>query len=159
MAEPFTLLHPEGRADVSVVIEGDGVRISGDCVRDVLGWELTPQGLCLASERGSLPERRSLPERGLLPERGAVCIPVADPAALADDRGIDLAALADVLGLPLALDTGARAAALGTSHLDRAARLDTLEAPDFTLPDVAGAMHSLSDYRGKKVLLIAYASW
>ena len=147
MAEPFTLLHPEGRADVSVVIEGDGVRISGDCVRDVLGWELKPQGLCLASERG------------LLPERGAVCIPVADPAALADDRGIDLAALADVLGLPLALDTGARAAALGTSHLDRAARLDTLEAPDFTLPDVAGAMHSLSDYRGKKVLLIAYASW
>ena len=153
MAEPFTLLHPEGRADVSVVIEGDGVRVSGDCVRDVLGWELTPQGLCLTSERGSLPER------GLLPERGEVCIPVADPAALADDRGIDLAALADVLGLPLALDAGARAAVLGTSHLDRAARLDSLEAPDFTLPDVAGAMHSLSDYRGKKVLLIAYASW
>ncbi len=153
MAEPFTLLHPEGRADVSAVIEGDGVRISGDCVRDVLGWELTPHGLRLASERGSLPER------GLLPETGAVCIPVADPAALADDRGIDLAVLADVLGLPLALDAGARAAALGTSHLDRAARLDSLEAPDFTLPDVAGAMHSLSDYRGKKVLLIAYASW
>ncbi len=153
MAEPFTLLHPEGRADFSVAIEGDGVRISGDCVRDVLGWELKPQGLCLASERGSLPER------GLLPERGAVCIPVADPAALADDRGIDLAVLADVLGLPLALDAGARAAALGTSHLDRAARLASLEAPDFTLPDVAGAMHSLSDYRGKKVLLIAYASW
>jgi peroxiredoxin len=35
----------------------------------------------------------------------------------------------------------------------------TLEAPDFTLPDLAGRMHTLSDHRGKKVLLIAYASW
>ena len=32
-------------------------------------------------------------------------------------------------------------------------------APDFSLPDLAGRLHTLSDYRGKKVLLIAYASW
>ena len=27
------------------------------------------------------------------------------------------------------------------------------EAPDFTLPDQNGEMHSLSDYRGQKVIL------
>jgi hypothetical protein len=37
--------------------------------------------------------------------------------------------------------------------------LSTLDAPDFTLPDATGKMHSLSDYRGKKVLLITWASW
>jgi peroxiredoxin len=27
------------------------------------------------------------------------------------------------------------------------------------LPDLSGRMHALSDFRGKKVLLVAYASW
>ena len=30
------------------------------------------------------------------------------------------------------------------------------KAPDFTLPDQNGDMHSLEDYRGKKVLLYFY---
>jgi hypothetical protein len=37
--------------------------------------------------------------------------------------------------------------------------LNSLEAPDFRLPDVNGKMHSLSDFRGKKVLLVTWASW
>ena len=37
--------------------------------------------------------------------------------------------------------------------------VQTLEAPNFTLPDLNGKMHSLSDFRGKKVLLITWASW
>jgi AhpC/TSA family protein len=32
-------------------------------------------------------------------------------------------------------------------------------APDFTLPDMQGKPHSLSDFRGKKVLLLTWASW
>jgi peroxiredoxin len=34
-----------------------------------------------------------------------------------------------------------------------------MEAPDFTLPDLRGRLHSLRDQRGKKTLLIAWASW
>ena len=30
------------------------------------------------------------------------------------------------------------------------------KAPDFTLPDQNGIMHSLADYRGKKVILYFY---
>lgn len=35
----------------------------------------------------------------------------------------------------------------------------SLTAPDFTLPDVNGKQHSLREFRGKKVLLITWASW
>lgn len=37
--------------------------------------------------------------------------------------------------------------------------LASLEAPDFTLPDLNNKLHSLSDFRGKKVLLVTWASW
>ena len=32
-------------------------------------------------------------------------------------------------------------------------------APDFTLPDINGKPHKLSDYRGKNVLIIFWATW
>ena len=35
----------------------------------------------------------------------------------------------------------------------------TLEAPDFTLPDWKGVPRSLHELRGKRVLLITWASW
>ena len=37
--------------------------------------------------------------------------------------------------------------------------LTSLDAPDFSLPDLDGKMHSLSEHRGKKVLLVSWASW
>lgn len=42
---------------------------------------------------------------------------------------------------------------------DQQQRLASLRAPDFTLPDINGKMHSLSDFRGKKVFLVTWASW
>jgi len=37
--------------------------------------------------------------------------------------------------------------------------ISSLIAPDFKLPDMNGHEHSLSDFRGKKVLLLTWASW
>ncbi len=37
--------------------------------------------------------------------------------------------------------------------------VNTLQAPNFTLADWKGATRSLSDFRGKRVLLITWASW
>ena len=34
-----------------------------------------------------------------------------------------------------------------------------LQAPDFTLPDIDGESHSLSDFRGKVVMLNFWATW
>ena len=137
MSQTFTLLEGSDAHDVEASVDGGHVTLPVDAVEDALGWELKPEGLC----------------------RGAVCIPVRDRSALERDGGIDLEALADALGRPLALDVDERAAALGTPAADRTQSMASLEAPDFTLPDLEGRMHSLSEHRGKKVLLIAYASW
>jgi peroxiredoxin len=37
--------------------------------------------------------------------------------------------------------------------------MQSLRAPDFTLPDLEGRPHALFDYRGKKVFLVFWASW
>ena len=60
---------------------------------------------------------------------------------------------------PLAVDREEGMAYVGASAAARAAQLASLEAPDFRLPDLEGRWHSLSQHRGQKVLLVAYASW
>ena len=60
---------------------------------------------------------------------------------------------------PLAVDPAEGVAYLGVSAAARGAQLASLEAPDFSLPDLEGRRHSLSAHRGAKVLLVAYASW
>ena len=137
MAEDFTLINEGGRVELEAEISAGRVRIPEAALRDALSWELRAEGLC----------------------RGDVCVPVRDPAKLAGDGGVDLEAFAELLDQPLALDAEERAAALGASVREQTARMASLEAPDFRLPDLAGRMHSLSDQRGKKVLLVVYASW
>ena len=48
---------------------------------------------------------------------------------------------------------------LGEDAGARSAALESLEAPDFALPDLDGRVHTLSEHRGKKVLLATWASW
>jgi len=78
---------------------------------------------------------------------------------VAEAEGAALAKRAEVGGRPVALDLDEHAAYLGINAAERAKSLASLEAPDFTLPDLDGRMHSLSQQRGTKVLLVAYASW
>jgi hypothetical protein len=73
--------------------------------------------------------------------------------------GQERARAAQASGRPVAVDLEERAAYLGVSAEERGRRLASLEAPDFTLNDLDGHPHSLSDYRGKKVFLVAYGSW
>jgi len=47
----------------------------------------------------------------------------------------------------------------GARAAEQTGYLTSLKAPDFTLPDLSGKLHSLADFRGKKVLLVTWASW
>ena len=76
----------------------------------------------------------------------AVSASVVDALAAAGER-------------PLAVDGEEGVAYLGVTAGQRAERLASLQAPDFSLPDLEGRVHSLSEHRGTKVLLVAYASW
>jgi hypothetical protein len=103
------------------------------------GWVAKPEGLC----------------------RGPVCVPL--PAGrereFADRGRIDLAALWRHLGQPALSSDRGDAWVLAQSARDRVATLAALEAPDFALPDATGRLHRLSEHRGKKVLLVTWASW
>jgi AhpC/TSA family len=133
----FTLIDETRPVAIDATADGGGVRVTAAAVREALGWELKPQGLC----------------------RGEQCIPIPTSAPLVRNDRVDLATLAALLGRPLALDAREGAACLGVAAADRAQRLASLDAPDFTLPDLDGRPHSLSGFRGKKVLLVAWASW
>ena len=76
-----------------------------------------------------------------------------------DERAAALAKSAEDAGRPVSVDLEARAAYLGTPASERARQLASLVAPDFTLPDLQGRLHSLADHRGAKVFLVAYGSW
>jgi len=72
---------------------------------------------------------------------------------------LDLAAFAGPLDCPVVRDEEHAVWAFGESAAARQADLTSVEARDFTLPDLDGNMHSLSDYRGKKVFLHSWASY
>lgn len=133
----FTIFGEGPDVQVDASNDGGTVRVPAEAVERALGWELTDEGFCL----------------------GPVCYPLPPDTDLVTDAGVDLAGLAALIGRPIALDESEGAAYLGVSARVRSQELELLEAPDFTLPDLDGELHSLSDYRGKKVLLVAYASW
>ena len=81
------------------------------------------------------------------------------PRILSERDGVAEARKAEAEGRPVALDEVEGAAYVGVSAAERGRRLASLEAPDFTLPDLDGRMHTLSAYRGKKVFLAVWASW
>jgi hypothetical protein len=85
-----------------------------------------------------------------------VPVPRGREADFAADGKVNIAAFWDHMDMPSATSDDGGVWALGESANDRAESLRSLQAPDFTLPDLAGVAHSLSDYRGKKVLL---ATW
>ena len=134
---PFTILDTGAESQVDAVVRQNTVWLSFKALETALGWERKPEGLC----------------------QGDVCIPLEDEEDLLSDDGVDLAALAELLTQPLALDPEERVAYLGEAAKDQSTRLMSLRAPDFSLPDLDGKLHSLSDQRGRKVLLVAYASW
>lgn len=133
----FTLIDGTRAVAVDAQAASGRVRLSPEALRTALGWEIHDGLLC----------------------NDATCVPVPPEAVLEHPDGVDLIELARVLDRPLAVDLEAGAALLGASAVERRRALHSLQAPDFTLPDLEGRMHSLAEQRGRKVLLVAYASW
>ena len=117
----------------------DGLWLGAADLERVSGWTLKPEGFC----------------------KGEVCVPVppSRAAEFVSGQSYNLAALAGLLGRPVVADTVNHVWCIGEASGERRRALQSLEAPDFTLPDLAGRMHSLSDYRGKRVFLVSWASW
>lgn len=122
-------------------VDGDRVTVDAAVLEAAIGWELRDRGLC----------------------RGDICVPVADRGALfardASEGQLDLAAVAAALGRLTVVDAGAGIMAVADDGTARRQALEGQVAPDFTLPDLDGTPHSFSDWRGRKRLLVTFASW
>jgi len=134
---PFTLIENGQVHSIAGTTDDSVLRLSTEPVLGALGWAQKPEGLC----------------------QGDVCIPIAGRPDLISAQGIDLIGLGEVLGRPVAIDTSESVVSIGAETAAHGVELARGVAPDFTLPDLTGKEYSLSSFKGKKVLLIAYASW
>jgi len=135
-----TVIHEERETEIAVAgVAGDALWLSNADVHRATGWTLTPEGLC----------------------QGGVCVPVprGREADFIQGDAVAIAAFWRHLGHPVVRDDLGEAWVLGTGAGERARALLSLEAPDFALPDLDGRTHALSDHRGRKVLLVTWASW
>jgi hypothetical protein len=99
------------------------------------GFEIKPQGAC----------------------REDICIPI--PRGMMRGNTFNLTAFAGRVGQKFIADPAARVWSFGEIPVVQGAYLDSRIAPDVTVPDRKGRPVRLSQFRGKKVLLVTWASW
>jgi hypothetical protein len=99
------------------------------------GWAIKPEGAC----------------------QDEVCVPL--PPLEPDGEGrIDVTVVAERLGMPVAHDDAHGLWALGPRSGERRV-LDSARMPELVLRDFEGDAFDLASLRGRKVVLIAWASW
>jgi hypothetical protein len=135
-----TVIHEDRETEVTTArVAGDALWLSSADVHRATGWELTPEGLWRQGVRVSASPRRE--------------------AEFIEGGALDIAAFWRHAGHPVVHDDTGQIWVMGTGARERADALRSLKAPDFALPDLAGRLHALSDHRGRKVLLVTWASW
>jgi hypothetical protein len=142
-----TLLYadrPPYRADAAATA-GDDLWLAADALPAATGWTLTADGLCQGDRCVPIP-----------PGARPTLLRGGDPATVPE---VNVAALARLLEQPVLRDDTHAVWCIGDSAPARRAALHSLEAPDFALPDLEGRPHALSEYRGRKVFLVSWASW
>jgi hypothetical protein len=89
--------------------------------------------------------------------RNDVCIPI--PKSMLQGEWFNLTAFANKLGERYIADAGSRTWSFGEIPVLTGSYLSSRLAPDFAVPDRKGRVVHLSDFRGKKALVVTWASW
>ena len=132
------IINIDGQVSGVEISEQSGkVSVSNSALEQATGWSLKPEGLC----------------------RDQVCVPVLNVTALSKGDQVDLNEFARLVQQNIVIDAQRKVVALGEQAQIRGTEMATLEAPDFTLPDIHGRLVSFSDYNRRKRLLLAWSSW
>jgi hypothetical protein len=108
--------------------------MTADEIHAATGWEIKPAGAC----------------------KGEECVPLTGLTVFPHGE-VDIVMFAERMGMPLAVDEKHGVWALGPragGHV-----LASAELPELALIDFGGNAFDLASLRGRKVLLIAWASW
>jgi hypothetical protein len=106
-------------------------------------FTLKPEGVCRDELCFPIPKGRN---KEFVVQRGDVI-------------WFNLSEFGRLLKQPTAHDTKHGVWYFGPRPAVQNAHVESRLAPDFTLPNLKGKAQKLSDFRGKKVLLITWASW
>ncbi len=115
---------------------------TGDLAR-ATRFVIKPQGVCRDELCFPLPKSR---KAEFVSKKGAT-------------TWFNLSEFAKLIKQPVVTDQKNGVWYFGARASEQNGYLASLEAPNFTLPDLNGKLHSLADFRGKKVLLVTWASW
>jgi len=138
-----TIVYDDVATEVNITSEDAGQLwiTTGDLAR-ASRFVIKPQGICRDELCFPLPKARK--QEFLRKASGS--------------EWFNMLAFADLVHQPVAHD-----AALGTWYFglrsDQRQQLSSLQAPGFALPDLHGKLHRLSDFQGKKLLLVTGAGW
>ena len=140
-----TIVYDDVATDLTLAREDAGrLWVTTADLKRATRFEVKPQGVCRDDLCFPLPAARK--KEFLQKQHGGT------------GELFNLTAFASLVHQPVAHDAATSTWYFGLRS-DEQQGLASLRAPDFTLPDMDGKMHSLSDFRGKKVFLITWASW
>jgi hypothetical protein len=125
----------------------DNLWVAFEDLTRATGFEVKPQGVCRAELCFPLPAAR---RSDFITRLGS---------KTAQQQWFNLTAFARLLHQPVAHDVALNIWYFGPRPEVQNNFLASFQAPNFTLPDMDGKPHSLSDFRGKKVLIVTWASW
>lgn len=138
-----TIIYEDKASEISNVNQDAGqLWITTADLKRATQFELKPQGVCRDELCFPLPKSK---EAQFVQKNSS-------------KTWFNLVAFARLVRQPIAHDEALSTWYFGLRS-DQIESLSSLKAPDFHLPDLSGKIHSLSDFRGKKVLLVTWASW
>lgn len=136
-----TVLYKNREIHLEKTLEEPGLWVPAQDLANINEFELKPQGACL----------------------GELCIPLKeDPFLLKTVDGqqwINICAFADLLEQAWVFDTETQVFSFGDIPQTRASMLENAMAPDFEIVDRQGKVIRMSDFKGKKALIITWSSW
>ena len=143
-SDPATVLYDDRVVLVEQTLAApNDLWVTPEDLTRINGFEIKPQGVCL--DELCIPLRQDEDSDLFVTRRG--------------QAWFNMTQLAERLDQAFVVDQEHRVWSFGELPVKRTAFLESAQAPDFTLQDRDGNDVRLSDFLGKKVLIVTWASW
>ncbi len=141
-AQSVTVLFDEAAVEIEeTLVDGEELWVATDQVQEINGFDPKPEGFCSAD----------------------VCIPIPNSADWRMQHNgneyFNVTRFAAKVDQAVAVAESKSIWSFGSDPILSSGLLPSGIAPDFELPNRQGNLVKLSDFRGKKVLILSWSSW